>query len=99
LNRVVPAGAPELALPSVHTLLETLIATNRLAAEQVAVAAKILSGGAESWLPEEVRIHSALRQRFLEPACKLCRYRIPCEEVVDAWTNGGYCKLCAEAVR
>lgn len=99
LNRALPAGAAEFPSSSGRTLLETLIAASRLAPEQAAVAAKILAAGAESLLPEEARIHAALRQRFLEPACKLCRYRIPHEEVVDAWTNGGYCSLCAEVMR
>lgn len=99
LSRVLPAGAPESSLPSLRALLEELIAANRLTPEQQAVVAKIVAGDAESLLPEEARIHAVLRQRFLEPACKLCRYRIPREEVVDAWTNGGYCKTCAEIMR
>ena len=97
LSRPLPAVSERPRAP--HLLLEALLAGSLLDADQTAVASKVLASGEQGLESWEAAIYSRVRQRFLFPACKLCRYRIPQEEVPKSWTNGGYCNLCAEAMR
>ena len=97
LSRPLPSTA-EVPRPP-HVLLEALLAGSLLDADQTAVASKVLAGGEQELHAWESAIYARLQQRFLLPACKLCRYRIPQDEVPKSWANGGYCNLCAEAMR
>ncbi|HVX60783.1 MAG TPA: response regulator [Pirellulales bacterium] len=83
---------------STAELLEALIAGDYLDADHRAVACKVLSVGEPSLFAWETSLFARVRQRFLQPACKLCRYRIPAAEVAASWTNGGYCALCLDAI-
>lgn len=85
--------------PSPLVLLETLINGEHLDADENAVASKVLAVGEESLFAWESKIFARVRHRFLLPVCRLCCYRIPQAEVASSWTNGGYCSLCAEAIR
>ena len=84
---------------STVALLEMLIGGDYLDADHRAVACKVLSVGEQSLFAWESALYARVRQRFLQPPCKLCRYRIPAAEVKASWTNGGYCCLCANAIQ
>ncbi|HVX59692.1 MAG TPA: hypothetical protein VHC19_03795, partial [Pirellulales bacterium] len=83
---------------SAEALLETLIGGDYLDADHHAVACKVLSVGEPSLLAWESPLYALVKQQFLQPACKLCRYRIPAAEVTASWQNGGYCSLCLDSI-
>jgi hypothetical protein len=84
---------------SALTLIETLLKAGYLDSDQKSVASKVISSGEQSLSQWESNIYERLTHRFLTPACKLCRYRIPRGEVVRSWENGGYCTQCAQAMK
>ena len=97
LCRALPAIDDEPV--SAVTLIEALLNGGYLDSGQKSVASKVISSGAESLSQWEVNIYERLSHRYLSPACKLCRYRIPRGEVMRSWENGGYCTHCAQAIK
>ncbi len=98
LSRPLPADAKIVPAISSATLLQALLERCILDHEHALVAAKALACGSESLMALESKMYAQLRSRYLEPACKLCRYRIPQDEVVASWSNGGYCSLCVDVI-
>jgi CheY-like chemotaxis protein len=90
LPPIGPAGPP--------ASLQQLVESHLLGVEQLRVALEVLAGRADMLSAEDRAAYAHLRNHYLQPACKLCRYRIPREEVADSWSNGGYCRLCADAL-
>ncbi|HXT58771.1 MAG TPA: response regulator [Pirellulales bacterium] len=94
IGRPLPPIEPAAPLAGLQLLVES----NRLGVEPLRVALEVLAGRADILSAEDRATYAHLRNHYLQPACKLCRYRIPREEVVDSWSNGGYCHLCADAL-
>lgn len=97
LNRTLPAMSDDPL--SALKLIETLLNGGYLDSDQKSVALKVISSGEPSLSRWESNIYERLTHRYLTPACKLCRYRIPQGEVVRSWENGGYCTQCAQAMK
>jgi DNA-binding response OmpR family regulator len=97
LSRALPAVAE--APLSASTIIEILLGKGHLDADQRTIATKVMSSGEAVLSAWEAKIYARLAQRYLAPACKLCRYRIPQDEIVKSWDNGGYCALCSQAVK
>lgn len=98
LSRPLPAVAGILPTVSTTSLLKELLERCILDHEHAVVAAKVLACGSDSLMALESKMYGQLRNRYLEPACKLCRYRIPQDEVIASWSNGGYCSLCVDVI-
>jgi CheY-like chemotaxis protein len=98
LSRPLPAVAGIVPAVSPATLLKELLERCVLDHEHALVAAKALACGSESLMALESKMYAQLRGRYLEPACKLCRYRIPQDEVIASWSNGGYCSVCVDVI-
>lgn len=96
LDRALPAMGDEPL--SALALIEALLTGGYLDSDQKSIASKVISSGEQSLSPWESKIYERLTHRYLTPACKLCRYRIPRGEVMKSWENGGYCTLCAQAM-
>lgn len=94
-----PLAAADEACLKPNTLLAALVDSRHLDRTQLAVALKVLTDGDAGLTATETREFAQLRRRYLLPVCKLCHYRIPQEEAADSWNNGGYCKMCCEAMR
>lgn len=97
LDRALPAMGDEPL--SALALIEALLNGGYLDSDQKSIASKVISSGEQGLSPWESNIYERLTQRFITPACKLCRYRIPRCEVMKSWENGGYCTLCAQAMK
>lgn len=93
-----PSAADE-ACSKPNGLLAALIDSRRLERTQLAVAMKVLADGDAALTAAESHEFAQLQRRYLAPVCKLCHYRIPQEEAADSWNNGGYCRMCFEAMR
>ncbi|HUY87920.1 MAG TPA: response regulator [Pirellulales bacterium] len=80
-------------------LLVKLVDKRSLDRAQLAIASKVLRSGEATLSGPETREYAQLQRAYLTPICKLCHYWIPREEVVDSWSNGGYCNRCHEAMK